>query len=454
MAKRAVTARKALSAANLETLGGERLALLLIEMAGEDQGWKRRLRMELAAEVGAGDLALEIDKRLMTLAGSRARVSWRKRPELIADLQALRRMIVARLAAMDARLGLDRLVAWFDLYPGLSVRVKDPRGELALMFDEASGDLASTASAAGADVAAPVLLEALNTRLSQWGAWVGRGAHGLDRTLALRVLKGLTEGRPRPTGRLALVVRKLADRAGDLDAWIASLTDEDRLKPDIGAEIARRLVGAGRAPEARAALEASRPRPVEGSRWGRREPEPSAPPPEAWLSAEIEVLEAEGDAAGASDARWLLFERTLAEAPLRAELTRLADFEDVVALDRAFAHAAAYPDATRGLAFLMAWPAHREAAELIAARAAEVRGSADDVPLWAARLEGRYPAAAMRLIRSRALALTRLAGGVSDEVRGLIGEAATLAETLGTEDHADFLATLDEAARPVKRGWR
>jgi hypothetical protein len=454
MAKRPATAKKTLSAANLQTLGEARLATLLMEMAGEDAGWKRRLRMELAAEVGAGDLALEIDKRLATLAGGRARVSWRKRPELIADLQALRRMIVNRLAAMDARLGLDRLVAWFDLYPGLSGRVKDPKGELALMFDEATSDLAATASAVGPDGAAPVLAEAVSTRLSEWGAWVGRGAHAMSRPLAQRVLAALTEGRPRPTGRLALVVRKLADRAGDLDAWIASLPDEDRLKPEVGAEIARRLAEGGRGVEARAALEASRPTTPERSRWGRGDPEPPPPPPETWLAAEIAVLEAEGDVKGASDARWMLFERTLAEAPLRAEIAKLADFEDVVALDRAFAHATTYPDATKGLAFLMNWPAHREAAEMIAARGGEVRGSADDVPLWAARLEGRYPAAALALIRSRALALTRLAGGGGEEVQQMVHEAAALAERLGAEDHPAFLAALEEAARPARRGWR
>ena len=52
MAKRPATAKKTLSAANLKALGDARLADLLMEMAGEDAGWKRRLRMELAAEVG------------------------------------------------------------------------------------------------------------------------------------------------------------------------------------------------------------------------------------------------------------------------------------------------------------------------------------------------------------------------------------------------------------------
>ncbi len=172
------------------------------------------------------------------------------------------------------------------------------------------------------------------------------------------------------------------------------------------------------------------------------------------MVAEIAVLESEGDSAGASDARWMLFERTLAEAPLRAEIARLADFEDVVALDRAFAHAAAFPDATRGLAFLMNWPALREAAEMVAARASEIRGSADDVPLWAARLEGRFPAATLALVRARAMALTRLAGGVSDEVKGLIGEAQALAETLEADDHQAFVEQIEEVARPAKRGWR
>ncbi len=455
MAKRPATAKKTLSAANLKALGDERLADLLMEMAGEDAGWKRRLRMELAAEVGAADLALEIDKRLNTLAASRAKVSWRKRPALISDLRTVRRIIVERLAVMDGRLGLDRLVAWFDLYPGLAARVKDPKGEMATMFDAASADLAAVGTLAGAEAAAPVLIEALATRLSEWAAWVGRGAAAMEPALARGVLKGVTDGRPRPSGRLALVVRKLADRAGDLDAWIASLPDEDRSKPEIGAEIARRLAEAGRAVEARAALEASRPAVKEGSRWGRRDPEPPPPPPEAWLTAEVAVLEAEGDAKGASEARWMLFERTLAEAPLRAEIARLADFEDVIALDRAFAHAAAYPDATAGLRFLMNWPALREAGEMVVARAGELRGSADEIPLWASRLEGRNPAAALVLIRARAVALTRLAlGSGGEEVAQLIHQAEGLAAQIGDDGQDGFLLAVEQAARPAKRGWR
>lgn len=455
MAKRPSPARKTLSEANLAALGADRLATLLMEVAGGDL--KRRLRMELAAEVGAPDLALELDKRLTTLAGSKARVSWRKRPDLIADLQTLRHMIVDRLGPMDARLALDRLTAWFDLYPALSARVKDPKGELTLVFDGAATDLASLASLAGPDVAGPVLAEALSTRLLEWASWVGRGASALSPELARRLLADLTQGRPRPTGRLALVVRKLADRAGDIDAWIAAIPDADRAKPEIGAEVAARLARAGRPGEARAALDAARQQPPPASRWARTAAAEPPPAPDSWFAAEIAVLDAEGQDAMANDARWRLFGRTLSDDILRGLLVGLADFEDVMVLDRAFELASAHPDPMKGLAFLMNWPAQREAASMVLARRSELRGAVDDTPLWAARLSARYPDAALLLVRARAAALVRLGSGITEEIDGLIAEAETLAASVadpGLEGHADFVAGIERLAAQKRPVWR
>ncbi|RYG07361.1 MAG: hypothetical protein EON96_21685, partial [Caulobacteraceae bacterium] len=153
MAKAPPKPKKTVSEANLATLGVERLAGLLMEAATGDAAWKRRLRMELAAEVGAADLALELDKRLTAMAESRAKVSWRKRPALLTELRALRKVIMERLAPLESRLALDRLVAWFDLYSVLRSRVTDPKGEMALMFDDATANLAELASTAGPDVA-------------------------------------------------------------------------------------------------------------------------------------------------------------------------------------------------------------------------------------------------------------------------------------------------------------
>ncbi len=459
MARRPGAAKKSLSVANLSALGAERLAQMLVDVAAGDANWKRRLKLELAAEVGPADLALEIDKRLTALAGSRTRVSWRKRPDLIADLQAHRRMIVDRLTPLDARLALDRLGQWFDLFSGLETRVKDPKGELSALFFEASGDLATVATAAGPAVAGPLLFEALQTRLGDWGGWVGRAAPAMGKGLASDILARLVTDRPRPTGRLALVVRKLADRAGDVQAWSDAIPDEDKLKPDVGAEIARRLAGAGRVAEARAALDTARPRAPEPARWTARSKTPVvAEPSQAWEDAEIIVLEAEGETAAAQTARWTVFERTLSEAHLRAFVSRLADFDDVEALDRAHAFAAAWDDAGRGLAFLMAWPALREAAAMILARSDEWRLSAEDTALIASRLEGRYPNAAMALVRARALALARLGLGRGEEARALAAEAAVLAERPGALDqipaHAVFIDELEALSVRHRGAWR
>ncbi|RZJ00126.1 MAG: hypothetical protein EON90_08615 [Brevundimonas sp.] len=458
MAKTPPKLTKTISESNLVRLGADRLADLLMEAAAADPGFKRRLRLELAAEIGAPDLALELDKRLTTLATSRARISWRKRPDLLRELRGLQSLIVDRLADEDAKLGLDRLVAWFDLYVSLSARAKDPKGELARVFDEATGDLARVASKVGPDAATPILLEALSTRSTQWASFIGRGAGDLSKPLAARLLKDLTENRTILSGKTALVVRKLADRAGDLDAWLSSLSAEDRRRPEVGPEVARRLAAAGRAPEARAALEAARGKPAERSRWGGASAPPT-PPDEAWHEAEIAVLDAEGQDDLATEARWRRFERTLSADALRDLISRLGDFDDVVAIDRAVAFATGYFDVMKGLAFLMAWGAHREAAEAIVSRREDLRGNFEDVPLWASRLSGRFPLAAVLLLRAQVQALYALGAGATPEVGAVLSEAeglaASLADPEGLPSHAEFTASLAAKTPPPRRAtWR
>jgi len=118
-----------------------------------------------------------------------------------------------------------------------------------------------------------------------------------------------------------------------------------------------------------------------------------------WESAWINFLEAAGRAEEAQAVRWASFERTLTAARARDYIARLPDFEDVEAEHRAFALAARHQDANRGLAFLLDWPALREAADMIEARAEALTPSPEGVELWAARLRRRYPKAAHRLLR-------------------------------------------------------
>ncbi|MFS0739873.1 DUF6880 family protein [Brevundimonas sp. 3P9-tot-E] len=384
-----------LSAAGLERLGAARLADLLIEEGAGNANLKRRLRLELAAQAGPDVLALEIDKRLTALAAARTRVSWRKRGELIEDLTAHRRMIVERLAPETPGEALAVLIRWFDLFPGLSVRVKDAKGELSAAFEAAAPDLFTLAETAG-DEALRDLVDALRRRPQDYARWISSAGEALGPLTARRLLDGLdVSTRKTPAGRNLL--RRLADRAGDLDLWLSLVTPEQAGSPDVAADIARRLLEVGRTAEARAALEAAlSPSPL-NRRWTYgRDPTDGAPRlTPAWEAASIEVMDAEGHRREAQDLRWRLFERDLSAPVLRDYLSRLADFDDVEALDRAFVHASTHPDFEAAMRLLMEWPAHREAAALVLARPREARqvlrpASAD----WASRLAQRYPEAA------------------------------------------------------------
>ncbi|MFK4056999.1 DUF6880 family protein [Brevundimonas sp. NPDC046655] len=383
-----------LSAASLIHLGAPRLADLLIEAGAGNPNLKRRLRLELAAEAGPDVLALEIDKRITALAAARTRVSWRKRAELIEDLNAHFRMIVERLSPEAPAEALAVLVRWFDLYPGLAARVKDTRGELPAAFEAAAPDLFALAEAGG-DKALQDLVDALERRPQDYGRWISAAGDALGPVAARRLLDGLdASARKTPAGRNLL--RRLADRAGDLDLWLSLVTPEQAGSPDIAADIARRLLNAGRVAEARAALEAPlRPSPL-NRRWtfghNPKEGAPRLTP--AWEAASIDVLEAEGNRQEAQDLRWTLFERDLAAPVLRDYLARLPDFDDVEALDRAFAHASSHPDFEAAMRLLMDWPAHREAAALVLARPREARQARPMSADWASRLAQRYPEAA------------------------------------------------------------
>lgn len=383
-----------LSAASLVHLGAPRLADLLIEAGAGNPNLKRRLRLELAAEAGPDVLAMEIDKRITALAAARTRVSWRKRGELIEDLNAHFRMIVERLSPEAPAEALAVLIRWFDLYPGLAARVKDTRGELPAAFEAAAPDLFALAEAGG-DKALQDVVDALERRPQDYGRWISAAGDALGPVAARRLLDGLdASARKTPAGRNLL--RRLADRAGDLDLWLSLVTPEQAGSPDIAADIARRLLDAGRVAEARAALEAPlRPSPL-NRRWtfghNPKEGAPRLIP--AWEAASIDVLEAEGNRQEAQDLRWTLFERDLAAPVLRDYLSRLPDFDDVEALDRAFAHASSHPDFEAAMRLLMDWPAHREAAALVLARPREARQARPMSADWASRLAQRYPEAA------------------------------------------------------------
>ncbi|WAC60219.1 DUF6880 family protein [Brevundimonas sp. SL130] len=392
-------APKRLNAASLASLGADRLGDLLMQAADGDALLKRRLRLVLAAEAGVEPLTVELDKRLTALAGARARVSWRKRPDLLRDLDMLRRAVVDDLAPRAPVAGLDRLIAWFDLFRGLTLRVKDPRGEMTAAFEAAAPELWTVAQTALMDQAAMEgLAAAIERHPLDYARWIGAAGEALSPELARALLAMLDTEAGVRGARTA--IRRLADRAEDLDLWLSLVTPDEQGSPDFAAAAARRLLAAGRIAEARQALEAALKPSAANRRFTFGRSPAAGPPPltPAWEAASIDLLEAEGCKAEAQELRWGLFERDLSAPALRAYLARLPDFDDVEALDRALAHAATHADFESALGFLMDWPAHREAAALVERRIGQARTSLPLKADWAARLAQKYPDAAERLL--------------------------------------------------------
>lgn len=438
--------RKTLNAPNLVALGAERLAAVLLDVADGDPALKRRLRMELASEVGAEHLATEIAKRLTAIEERRSRVHWRSYKAFARDLELQRAMIVGPLAEQDPALALQFLWRFLAMAEGLFMLVDDARGQIEEVFRAgaaAAGDLAARAHPAPQALADQVaallaadseqlldgLVEALIPALDEGGLTALRN----------RLRQVLDAGlRGRPGVRLA--VQALADAQGDVDGYIAAVPAGEARLPAAGAEIARRLLAAGRTEDALAALSQSAP-----PAGGRTLPLGG----EAWEGVYIAALEADGQGELAQELRWAAFEARLAPGRLREFLRRLPDFDDVEAEERALDYAKAYRRFTDALAFLSSWPAAGAAAAMVLTRASEIDPTQFEVlEPAAALLEARHPLAATLLLRAMiADTFRRRRSDRFDQAKRQLADLASLAPQIAdwgeAESHEAFIARME-----------
>ena len=187
---------------------------------------------------------------------------------------------------------------------------------------------------------------------------------------------------------IRLALEQIADAQGDVDAFIAQKSDKARTVPEVAADIARRLLAAGRTDEAWQAVEA-----VNTDRPGWT--------PYEWEQVRLDVLDALGRAEEAQAFRLDCFESSLQAAHLRAYLERLPDFDDMEAEERALSIALGFTDVHQALNFLVFWPALDIAADLVLARADEINGNYYEILAPAADLlEARHPLATIVLRRT------------------------------------------------------
>ena len=434
-----------LNAKNLEALGAERLAELLLELSSGDGAAKRQLRLALAAGSSVEEAAQEVRKRLASIARASTYVDWRKRKTLASDLQAQHRAITGPIAAANPALALELLWRFLDLADGLLARSSDGNGTLADLFGAATADLVPLAAAAGADplAVADQLFELLAA--NDYGQFDGLlpsvaaalGEPGLAQLEAMVLQQGLLDGQR--------VLLQIAEARGDLDAYLARVPAQQLQWPDGAAAVADRFLAAGRAAEALAILD-------QASQAAKAWPGPH------WIHSRIAALDALGRRDGAQELRWQGFAKTLSIPLLRDYLKRLPAFEDGEEEERAFTVAEGHPNPVEALAFLVAWPALPRAASYVLLHWDQDSWDGEDqAPLAAAaeRLSGVYPLAATVLYRQLLVQALWLGGAkrhrqAVSHLGTCEGLAAAIADWQGFNEHRVFVADLRQS---FARNW-
>lgn len=157
--------KTSLNAKNLEALGTARLAELLMDLCQGNAAAKRSLRLALAEQGGAADVAQQVRKRLATIARSGSWLDKRRRDELLADLERQRQAIVGPIAGHDGELAMELLWRFLDLAESLLNRCDDSDEAALGLFHLVSADLgrvaclAQPAPATLADQVAVALLD-------------------------------------------------------------------------------------------------------------------------------------------------------------------------------------------------------------------------------------------------------------------------------------------------------
>ncbi|MDQ0318162.1 hypothetical protein QO002_000300 [Pararhizobium capsulatum DSM 1112] len=416
-----MAAKTTLNAKNLEALGAQRLAELLIEISTGSAAHKRRLRMELAGNHSSAEVSREVRKRLASIARARTFINWRKVKALKADLETQRKTIVDVVAVDDPQEGFELIWQFLAIADSIFQRSDDGSGSLIESFHQACTDAGVIAGAAGIDpeiLATKIFSAVQDNGYGQYdqlitGMVAALGNKGLEHLKAL-FIRWSKEPQEKPaesdrrvigwssrspiyeddvygnhrelTARIAL--QEIADAQGDVDAYIAQQPGKTLRVPLVAADIAGRLLSAGRATAALQALD-------EIETKGR------ADVPMEWQLARLATLEALGRADEAQADRWRWFEQSLNDVHLRAFLKKLADFDDLEAEDKAFAYVQAFPNVHQAMEFFLRWPMLDEAGKLIVTRRAELDGDLYELMTPAAEaLAEKHPLAATIVLRS------------------------------------------------------
>ncbi len=143
-----VASKTVLNTKNLEALGAQRLAELLVEVSTANAAVKRRLRLELAGAQSSEEVSKEVRKRLTAVARSRSFIDWQNRNSLIEDLEAQRRAIVNQVAKTDPTEAFELMWRFLAIANSVFERCDDSSGGVISVFHAACRELGEIAQAA------------------------------------------------------------------------------------------------------------------------------------------------------------------------------------------------------------------------------------------------------------------------------------------------------------------
>jgi hypothetical protein len=412
----------ALTSQALIALGPERLAELLLELAGSDPAIKRRIRLAVANATSPQDAVAQVRQRLATIARSRSFLEREQRRAVQQELTLQLEAITGPIAQAEPAAARELLWQFLELGNNVLGRCDDSSGVLGDLFRQAMAQLGRLTDAAPPDPAtlAEMVFEALCDNgygvfdgvIAQLKPAFGPGGLTLLKSLFEQLAEQPVPVPPRqewqqvgwgsggPTyahereessrqWTVKLGLQEVATAMGDVDAYIAQYTPEQLRFPRIATGIARRLLAVGRPEDALAFLTRAAP---DRSRWPEME----------WEDTQIDTLEALARQDEAQSARWSLFSRCLRSDVLRDYLDRLPAFEDGPAEQRAIEQALAHPSVVQALCFLIHWPSSlTRASELLLKRRSQLDGDHDGLLGAAAeKLSPAHPLAATIALRS------------------------------------------------------
>lgn len=414
-------AKKTLNQSNLEKLGAEKLAALVMELVQGSAALQRRVRMELSAAQGPKEVAADVRKRFASLRRSTSFVDWRKQKALVNDLRALLAMIETVVAPQDPSEAFDLLWSFLLLAPSIHERTDDSNGSVGDVlrdavdmiaqtsprieidakslaerildavadagYGEFDGIIPATADALGAEG-----LEHLKVITKEWQA-APPSEHELEQYRMYELSSAPEEAVLRNKQLTASVIlADIADAQGDVDAYMARYSPEQLTYGTIAPDVARRLLDADRMDEAYDVIMGARAE-EEGKSFRMFRYD---------LDEVYEAcLERQGKTNELKAHLWDSFRQTLSDRSLRAYRKLLPDFENIEAEEKALDLAMDHPQLGAVINFLTRWPAHERAARVVLSRADALDGNSYGTLSTAAdALEVEHPLAANVLRRA------------------------------------------------------